>query len=393
MNVIQRGITTLVRSAITGEALSLPEGFDLEAAFSSIKKHGIVTLIYDGAVKCGINKDLPVMQQMFKIYLQQLLHSESQMQALQNLCAAMDARGFDHLLLKGSVIKSLYPKPELRPMGDADILIRKKQYKAIRSLMEELGYRQTAQGYYDYGWKAPSLYVELHHCLSNPYNDDFNNYLGNGWKRANKAPSGRGLFEYSPEDHFVYLFVHFTKHYRDGGIGSKHAVDLWVYHRAYPNMDQDYLHRAFESMGLDAFYRNIMQMLKVWFCDAPEDEKSAFLTDVIFESSAFSNAEMVKRAVALRARNKAGSAKRAKIWRYFRLAFPTRVDMQPKYPILKNAPWLLPILWIVRGFDALILRRGTVRMQRERINETSDETVESYREVLRYVGLEYTIKD
>ena len=38
MNTMQQGVITLLRSAITGEKLPLPGGFDLEAVYPELKK-------------------------------------------------------------------------------------------------------------------------------------------------------------------------------------------------------------------------------------------------------------------------------------------------------------------------------------------------------------------
>ena len=37
-------------------------------------------------------------------------------------------------------MKALYPAPELRVMGDADVLIRLEQYEKIVPLMEKMGF-------------------------------------------------------------------------------------------------------------------------------------------------------------------------------------------------------------------------------------------------------------
>ena len=53
MDVQQKGIITLVRSALNGESLSLPNDFDLEAAVAVAKKHQISVMLYYGALNCG----------------------------------------------------------------------------------------------------------------------------------------------------------------------------------------------------------------------------------------------------------------------------------------------------------------------------------------------------
>ena len=69
MDVQQQGILTLIRCGLTGEKLALPEGFDLEKAIPQIMRHGVTAMAYDGAVKCGVDKGLPVMQKLFQTML------------------------------------------------------------------------------------------------------------------------------------------------------------------------------------------------------------------------------------------------------------------------------------------------------------------------------------
>lgn len=393
MDVTQRGIITLIRSSLAGEALTLPEGFDLEEAYPQIVRHGILTVAYDGAVRCGVDKKLPVMQKLFQAYVKCTMHSEGQMAALEKVCNTLDERGFDHLLLKGSLLKHMYPRPELRQMGDADILIRKAQYEAIGSTMKELGFCNTAQGFYDYGWKSPELYVELHHRFSNPYNTDFNGYLEDGWKRAKKQSQSSCRYEYTAEDHYIYIFIHFTKHYRDGGVGLRHAADLWVFRKANPDLDEAYLTAELEKIGLSRFHENVLRMLAGWFEDAQEDDVTEFIGRVLFYSGAFGTEEATQKAVSLRAANKAGSAKTAKIPRVLHMLFPGRFALQPRYPVLKKWPVLLPVIWPVRWITGLLFRRDNVKLQQKYLGETTEETIESYRQALSYVGLNYTIKD
>ena len=114
MNTMQQGVITLLRSAITGEKLPLPEGFDLEAVYPELKKHNMDTLLYEGAVCCGISKQLPVMQQLFGRYCRYLMVAEGQQRRIREIFAAFEENGIEYLPLKGCHMRSLYPKPELR---------------------------------------------------------------------------------------------------------------------------------------------------------------------------------------------------------------------------------------------------------------------------------------
>ena len=49
MTDFQIGILKLVKSALTGESVSVPEDFDWEEALTTAKKHQIIPVIYYGA--------------------------------------------------------------------------------------------------------------------------------------------------------------------------------------------------------------------------------------------------------------------------------------------------------------------------------------------------------
>ena len=75
MNTIEKGITTLIRSAITGERYPLPEDFVLGDTLTEVNRHSVATLVYAGAVNCGLDKNSPAMQKLFQttILLPQLI--------------------------------------------------------------------------------------------------------------------------------------------------------------------------------------------------------------------------------------------------------------------------------------------------------------------------------
>ena len=52
----------------------------------------------------------------------------------------MDAAGIWHLPLKGSVLKSLYPKPWMRQMSDNDILFDPEYQSEVKDIMVKRGY-------------------------------------------------------------------------------------------------------------------------------------------------------------------------------------------------------------------------------------------------------------
>lgn len=391
MDALQRGIITLLRSGLTGEKLSLPEGFDLEEAYPILCAHQVHTLAYEGAVCCDVSKLLPEMKELFQRYCQCIVHSERQMQAVERVFGAFEANGIEYLTVKGCHMKKLYPKPELRLMGDADVLIHVSEYAKISAVLCELGYQEVSESEKDYGWTSPELFMEIHHKLIGSSDQDFYRYFGDGWKLA--KPVSGVCHALSPEDEYLYLVMHLAKHYRNGGIGLRHVTDLWVYRRAYPGMDESYILKGLREIHLADFHQNLWRMIKVWFEGYPEDDVTAFMTDVIFRSGSWGNSEKSKLSVALRNKNATGSVTGGKIKRIWNGFFPPYGVMWQKYPILKKHPALLPVFWPVRWATAVLFRRDNLRRQYEELQLANLDAIQIYQQALNYVGLDFHFEE
>lgn len=390
MDSLQQGIITLIRSGLTGETLSLPAEFDLERAYPQLVRHQIHALCYLGALRCGVDKGIPIMKKLFQSYCACLQHSEGQTRTVERICAAFDEAGVDYMPLKGCNLKALYPKPELRIMGDADLLIRTEQYDKIRPLLLELGMEELVENDHELVWQSKTLHLELHKRLIPSYNKDYYRYFGDGWRLAKLREGTR--YGMTREDEYIYLFTHFAKHYRDGGIGCRHATDLWVYRRAW-QLDEEYVAAELTKLRLLEFERNVQRLLAAWFQGAEMDEKSAFIADFIFQSGSWGGheAHMVSReAKQVQA---AGSALGGKLRRAREMLFPSMLVMGQKYPVLKKAPFLLPVFWPVRWVTGLLFRRDNVRKQRDDLMATTPEKIETYQQALHSVGLDFHFKE
>lgn len=387
MNQTEKGIITLLKSAVTGVPCPLPETFDLEDAYPLIRRHHITTMAYDGAVRCGLPRELPKMSELFQSYCKSLLVSQRQMQMIQRIYDAFDRNHIDYMPLKGCNMKSRYPKPELRMMGDADILIRPEQYDAITPLLENLGMAPKKETDHELVWENAALYLELHKHLIPSYNKDFYAFFGDGWQLARLSDGSRHAM--TPEDEWIYLFTHFAKHFRDGGIGCRHMVDLWVYLRTYPQLDWNYVSSAMHQLKLLEFHENIRRLLAVWFEDAPADEKMDLMSQFVFSSGSWGAAEsrLLSRTVRDSRHSPLGfSGKAVYIWNTL---FPDVATLREKYTILKKAPYLLPLVWLIRPFYKLLFERHTLSRQKTNLNALDRDLMDSRAEMLRYIGLDY----
>ncbi len=380
MNELQIGIISLIKAALTEERTSLPDNFDWEAALKTAKKHQIIPMLYYGIKNSDITPPVDVMQTLERSTLENIFVSQNQLFALNELYKAFDENKIDYLPLKGSVLKYIYPKPELRPMGDADILIKEEQYPTIKKLMQDMDYNEKLESDHELIWdKKGTLHIELHKRLIPSYNKDYYAYYKNAWSFAICEKNCR--YNMRNEDNYIYLFTHYTKHYRDGGIGIRHMTDLYVFEAANTELDYNYIVKELKKLQLFEFYKNTKHTLDVWFCEKQPDVMSDFITDKIFSSGSYGTHTSRKLSFETRISGKSQNN------RFLRRAFPTYSQMRLIFPILKRCPVLLPFLWVVRWVRAILFRRNKIKTEYNNIKNISSSQINEYSNELKYVGL------
>ncbi len=359
---------------------------DWEKVFAFGKLHKINPLLCEGLLSTDL--DERVKKRFSDDYLKQALVHFSQANKLISLTNAFDKNGIDYMIVKGSRLKALYPKPEMRVMVDMDILIRVKQYDKIKKCMLELGLFEKGESDHEFIWDDNRFVnIELHKRLFPSYNPDFVKYFGIGWERAKKQSDEACGFSLSPEDEYIFVFTHFAKHYRDGGIGIRHMLDLYLFEKRYPALDNEYIAAELTKLGLCEFYRNIKNTLLVWFEDGENTEITSHITERIFASGAYGTAESANQAKALRVKNRSKTLFGGKLKFVIQTAFPPLEIMKKKFGFLEKFPALLPFTWIVRIFKGLIFKQKTLKNTVSELDSIKSETVGSYQEELKKVGL------
>lgn len=381
----EKGIICLVRSGITNEKAVPPEKFDIEKIYSVAKSHQIRSLMLCGATTLEIDRELPVMADLFRGSYHEVVLDQWQAETYQQLKERFEENGILYMPLKGTIMKPLYPQPEMRCMGDIDILIQSSQYENIKEILTELQFAFVTESDHEYIWqKENGVVVELHKKLIPSYNKGFYAYFGEGWERAQKSEGH--MHKMTENDEFLYIFTHFAKHYRDGGIGIKHLVDLWIYKKAN-TLDEDYLRNELVKLNLCEFYENVNNVLKAWFEDGELDEKSELISTVIIKSGAYG---LHERSVASSILRKKADKPQAKTGnRLLKIVFQPYKNMCVMYPYLKKLPILLPVAYVIRIVNAIVNKKHKTAMHANDIKVTSSKRLEEYEKQLKFVGLEF----
>lgn len=387
---IEHTIISLVKSAIDGSIAVIPEDINWEELFKIGKIHKLTPLLYRGITNSSLSVPDEFQDYFDKSLLSYFVVDQRQLFELSRLQKAFEENSIDYMPVKGIVLKPLYPSTEFRPMGDGDILIRLSQKNKVFEIMNKLGYSEKIESPHEFVFVKEGMCIELHKCLIPPYNKDYYEYYGDGWKLANKDKATSRHF-LNDNDHYIYMFTHFAKHYRDGGISALHIVDFWVYTRA-KSIDKEYVNAELKKLELDNFHDNVVATMNAWFNDGPTSEMTEFVTRRIFDNGAWGTRETKLMAVGVKT-SKSGSGKHIGLRRMLRLIFPKAESLQYSFPILKKCKLLLPFLWVVRWFEVLLFKRERLNDRIGEVKQMDENNVSAYQNELNYVGLDFNFKE
>lgn len=391
LSSFERGVTILINNALKNQNTPLPEGFDYSRLYELAKSQQVLPLIYYGGRHLPEFVGCEEYRRIYSSAMYLALVNQNQEAELDVLYRAFEENHVDYMRLKGSVIKRLYPSSEMRIMGDADILIRREQMERIEELMQTLGYSHEVTSDHEWIWRKGELGVELHTRMIPSYTKDLYAYFGDGWEHACKKADGGHEYALTIENELIYLVSHFTKHYRYAGIGVKHLIDIHMLLEADTGVDLDYVNSTLEWLGIAEFYRNILKTLDVWFKGAEGDEVTDFITKKILSGGAYGTTKDRSRyqAAALTRETDPKKARRKKFWS---VVFPSYRDMCEDRPWLEKCPPLLPFAWIGRLVVVLLFRRDHIRRERENISVINNAEIESYKQELKLVGLDFNFE-
>lgn len=385
MNSFGKEFIALIKGAVSGEKVHVSDNFDWNEAFELAMRHSIVPFIFY-SVDAGVVPS-EVMSKFNAVFFQSLAISENQIYYIKELSDAFENEGVDFVLLKGSVLKGMYPSSDMRVMGDADILIKTEQYDKIKPILEKIGFSEQKDCDPEIIWDIKGLHLELHKSLFSKRNSDFYDCFGDGWKNAVLTDGKNHTYVLNPEASLVYLVAHLAKHMRNGGVGVRHVTDIWVY-KSKVNVDETVVKKELEKLKLLDFYKNILKTIDVWFNNADCDEVTDFITEWILSGASFGTLDRYYLGAALKKKMETGK-KQSKADIFLKFAFPPYSTMCDLYPILKKVKILLPVMYIVRAFSRLLSKRGAVQDCVDKINLSNDDSIDSFRANMEKMGLNY----
>ena len=360
----------LMRAALRQDyetPLAWDAGCDAARLEALIRRQSLVTMVYpvvarqEGTAWAALRAGL---DGMFARESHRAITQEYEIRALLD---DLERDGIDCLPMKGWVMRRYYPDPLMRSMGDFDVLIREMDSRRMKTWMEKRGYTmpaQTDQDVHDTYIKPPYMCVEMHRSLLHK------KYLFKSekahvdakergfWEREKLEKGKKHTYRLSDEDFYIYCLSHFYKHFTVSGVGIRFLVDLYVFCKSHPCLDQAYIKAELQTMHLLDFAQSMQEIAHRCFETAELDGRAWTVLEYLTSTTV--HGDRATREILYVVKRGDGSFLKNKAQASLRRCFPDYEFMRDAYPELERNKWKLPYYWAARLCRIAFMERDKI---------------------------------
>jgi len=261
-----------------------------------------------------------------------------------------------YFVFKGTEIASFYDQPELRTMGDSDVLVHEEDRQRAGEAFANIGMTCQCNGENEWIYYYKDMEFELHCRLMNE--DEVGNYASHKDfmnRRWNYSTSSNASVRYHLDlsYHFVFLLLHLRKHFINSGVGFRQFMDVAVM-QLKCNLDWKWIEEKLTEHGIVDFAKTCFALIERWLeIGFPisanlDDEFYTEATEAIIANGVFGfdNEDNKTNYIKLQLKRD----KTYKIKNALAVAFPSYETLRgiSDYKFINGKPWLLPITWLYR---------------------------------------------
>lgn len=337
-------VVHLLKCVLSGEKPNeLPEDLNFQDVYNAAKYHHVANATFYAIEKLDTKPDDVLYQKWSQERDLMIMRDIKQAHELELMKKRLSENKIRHILLKGSVMKELFPSTDIRYMCDVDMVIDPENAEKVRDIMVELGYEVKAfnQRNDDEYTKEPIMNVEIHSYI---FSDA--SFVGRSFYKLFEKPFNvtEKISEYTyvldKTYFFLHLLTHTAKHYLNGGIGFRAFMDIYLFHKKYKEeIDTDTLDKALAATKYSKLCKDFIELSYMWFGNEEYNSRFDETTGYIFKGGSYGTTE---------AQAETHVKEQGKLKFLLSNLFPNFSFMRMSYPILNKLPFLYPFLIIWR---------------------------------------------
>lgn len=354
----QQALLSLIQQALWHTSPLLPEA-NWELTETLANQQGVLWMLYQGAR--AYPDRIPT--QKIKSWRADMISSvirNDDVNAVQNqLISWLKEKGIRVAVLKGLSCSRFYPVPEIRALGDIDLLIDKENMARLGFYLQKQGYSQTKNEHsFHIGYHGNGIAIELHYAVTQ-FPDS------KGGRIARKisehflsnteicSVNDMSFPVLSDSHQALMLLLHMERHMIEEGVGLRQLCDwaTFVYNSSSEHWKNQTL-RILGECGLITFaeiltkvcvnYLGLDHQRAMWCMDI-DDSIAAEMIKEVFRGGNMGAAEEEYMVNLFFDRRQLGNVTSNRIngllSRITQLAYE-------QYPYIKKVKVLLPLYWV-----------------------------------------------
>ena len=348
-------------------------GMDLAALYRYARRHTLAAISYDALEMLGnstgdglraLAKDDTLVSVLtkWKETRDKALRKNLMLDAARKkLFQYMDAQHIWHMPLKGSILKDLYPRQEMRQMADNDILFDATYEAAVKDYFVREGYEviSYAKGNHDVYEKEPVYNFEMHTSLfGEAHNEVWAEYYKDIQSKLKKSDN-HFQYSFTDEDFYIYFIVHAFKHFDGCGTGIRYFVDSYVYQNA-KNLNRSYIERELDKLGVLAFEKTFRSVSMKIFGKGEavsrlNREEYSMLCDSMFAGTYGNLQSGVEKKLHKMQGNEDKITNRTKMKYYMSRLFPPMSFIKAYHPLVYRIKIIIPLFIVFRMVRGVLI--------------------------------------
>lgn len=288
----------------------------------------------------------------------------------------MNENGIKYMLLKGVLLKELYPEIGMREMSDNDIYYDIAFREKLEEFMLSLGYKcDHKDNNHDVYEKEPIYNLEFHHAFfSKITSERLYKYYIDIEKRMVKNDDNPYGYHLSNEDLYIYLIAHEYKHYTHFGTGIRSLLDCIVFLSKFGNtLDWNYINSETNKIKISKFeksQRDLCYKLLNSNLEADLTEQELEFIEYLISSGVHGTYSI---GVLNQARGKVELNSKItfamKVKYIFRRLFPPLEFYKIAYPHYYKNKFSIPLCFLFRIYRAIFKRSKVIKNEINILNK------------------------
>lgn len=274
--------------------------------------------------------------------------------------AFLEQSGIWYMLLKGSVLKDLYPKPGMRQMSDCDILFDPAYQQQVHDYFVSQGYEVECyqEGNHDVYVKAPVYNFEMHTSLFGwEHQKELEDYYSGIYSKLIVGEGSDYKRFFTPEDFYVYFIAHAYRHHSGGGVGLRTLVDIYVYLDTYKDtMDWTYVSEQLRILKIEDYEQHLRTAVRnIFVLEQFDMSEEDALLKYMYCSGTYGTLQN-KVENKLKALSNGDKLTVATFFKYlWQRCYPGEVFLKERYPFFYRHKWARPFCPVVRMVKGLVI--------------------------------------